>query len=116
MLFPVIIGFLLVTSSSSLLDDHKTNDTKNDIEYDFAKNNFSENVSFDEYDDLILNNTIPKYNITGVDDYLKIIDVSKLSKRFPNFAPLVGKSCRNDLAKFIRGLYEHKIWAVKSKL
>lgn len=115
MLPSVIICLLLVTSTQCLLEDHKSNETKNEIEYDFSKNNFSENVSFNEYDDIILNSTIPKYNISGVDDYLKIIDVSKLSKKFPNFAPLVGKSCRNDLAKYIKGLHEHKIWAVKSK-
>lgn len=54
--------------------------------------------------------------IVRLEDVLVIFDLNELAARWPKIQHDLKSECRHDMTEYLRGLQQHKLWAVKSKL
>lgn len=54
--------------------------------------------------------------IVRLEDVLVIFDLNGLAARWPKIHHELKSECRHDMTEYFRGLQQHKMWAIKSKL
>lgn len=55
-------------------------------------------------------------NIVRLEDVLVIFDLDGIATNWPTIRHELRSSCQHDMNEYFRGLQQHKMWAIKSKL
>lgn len=55
-------------------------------------------------------------NIVRLEDVLVIFDLNEIATNWPKIRHDLRSTCQHDMNEYFRGLQQHKMWAIKSKL
>lgn len=72
----------------------------------------SENVRNFKHDESLVRNYA---NITRLEDILNLFNLNKIGASWKELSMQVSRECSHDMARYLDGLEERKIWALKSK-
>lgn len=55
-------------------------------------------------------------NLVRLEDVLVIFDLDEIATNWPKIRHDLRSNCQHDMNEYLRGLQQHKMWAIKSKL
>lgn len=55
-------------------------------------------------------------NMVRLEDVLVIFDLNEIAANWPKIRHDLRSNCQHDMQAYLRGLQQHKMWAIKSKL